>query len=145
MPRVCGLRCHHGHGVVSSLKLVLSCTSVRGGLLHNECYRAYSLDVLHTSQQPTKSLEVSQCDLWDRHARSDARHWCFLAHCGCLWFPESLYLCGLHGSNLECPRTTRPRPCFPFFGLPLQVGQLVVWSSSVDQRTTDRPAHCACY
>ena len=27
----------------------------------------------------------------------------------------------------------------------LQVGQLVVWSSSVDQRTADRPAHRACY
>ena len=95
-----------------------------GGFLSHECDCADSLDLLHSSQQIEESLEVPERDLWLRHTRCDACCWPLLADPRCLRLPGFVHLWGLHGTNMECLRETRPCPCFPIPGLPIPAGDL---------------------
>ena len=47
-----------------------------------------------------------------------------LADPRCLRLPGFVHLWGLHGTNMECLRETRPCPRFPIPGLPIPAGDL---------------------
>ena len=119
-----------------------------GGFLDDECDCADSIDLLHSSQQIAESLEVPERDLWLGHARCDACHWPLLADHRCLRLPGFVHLCGLHGTNMECLRATRPCSRFPIPGLPIPAGDLAFISFCGDfdfsRHTFPTKGQCLC-
>mmetsp|Transcript_7844 Transcript_7844/g.14220 ORF Transcript_7844/g.14220 Transcript_7844/m.14220 type:complete len:218 (-) Transcript_7844:473-1126(-) len=83
--------------------------------------------------------------MWRRRACANAGGWRVTVGSGRRWFPCSVHLCGSANTEVECTRMEHRRSLITVFGLPISLGQLVVWRSPHGARSSDLLAHCPRY
>mmetsp|Transcript_14470 Transcript_14470/g.32007 ORF Transcript_14470/g.32007 Transcript_14470/m.32007 type:complete len:206 (-) Transcript_14470:522-1139(-) len=113
-----------------------------GGLLYNVCRCSRAVHVLYSPQQHALSLEVSKCPLWLGRARFDAGGRLVVVGHLRIWLPRLVHIRSLQSAKLERHGKSQVCPLLSLPGLPVSFGQLVVWSSSIDERTPHLFAHC---